>query len=126
SLQILKPSTCKGRAGDGRGYASKERAHAKEKTNQIQKEETGSYQTGASRMEDALTALITYHHGDHFWPVMEAGHDPPSPQFTVIGLSLARWIFDGRGMNVSSQWNLASAYMPINIVDSYTNKFSHM
>lgn len=42
-------------------------------------------QTGASRMEDALTAVITHRHGDHFWP----GRGPSSA-FNQIGLSVVR------------------------------------
>lgn len=32
----------------------------------------GAINFDASRTVDALTAVIMYLHGDHFWPVMEA------------------------------------------------------
>ncbi|XP_046698215.1 uncharacterized protein LOC124380928 isoform X2 [Silurus meridionalis] len=53
---------------------------------------------------------------------------PPGSNLRLrCDITLCRWIFDGRGTNVSSQWNLASACMPINTVDSYTqNQFSNM
>lgn len=36
-------------------------------------------QTGASRMEDALTAVITHRHGDHFWTAMDGPVEAPPP-----------------------------------------------
>lgn len=42
----------------------------------------GRNQTGASRTEDALTAVITHRHGDHFWPAVDGGPSssgPPPP-----------------------------------------------
>lgn len=48
-------------------------------------------QTGASGTEDALTAVITHRHGDHFWPAMD-GQQKPLLQsaFNQIGLSVVR------------------------------------
>lgn len=39
----------------------------------------GRNQTGASRMEDALTAVITHRHGDHFWPAVDGRAEAPPP-----------------------------------------------
>ncbi|KAL1267735.1 hypothetical protein QQF64_033098 [Cirrhinus molitorella] len=50
-----------------------------------------SNQGDASGTVDALTAVIMYLHGDHFWPVMEARLAPPPLAFNQIGLSLVRW-----------------------------------
>lgn len=36
----------------------------------------GRNQTRASRMEDALTAVITHRHGDHFWPAVDGRRRP--------------------------------------------------
>lgn len=52
----------------------------------------------ASGMVDALTAVIMYLHGDHFWPVMEARLAPPLLAFNQIGLSLVRWTVAGWGV----------------------------
>lgn len=32
-----------------------------------------SNQIGASRIENAATAVITHHHSDHFWPAEDGG-----------------------------------------------------
>ena len=50
----------------------------------------GSNQLDASRTVDALTSVIMYLHGDHFWPVMEAHESLPLEAFNQIGLSLVR------------------------------------
>jgi len=55
-------------------------------------------QGDASRTVDALTAVIMYLHGDHFWPVMEARLAPPSLAFYQIVLSLVRWMAAGWGI----------------------------
>lgn len=48
-------------------------------------------QTGASRMEDALTAVITHRHGDHFWPAVDGWQRPLlQSAFNQIGLSVVR------------------------------------
>jgi len=57
-----------------------------------------SNQGDASRTVDALTAVIMYLHGDHFWPVMEARLAPPSLAFYQIVLSLVRWMAAGWGI----------------------------
>lgn len=57
-----------------------------------------SNQCDASGTVDALTAVIMYLHGDHFWPVMEARLAPPPLAFNQIGLSLVRWTAAGWGV----------------------------
>lgn len=57
-----------------------------------------SNQGDASGMVDALTAVIMYLHGDHFWPVLEARLAPPPLAFNQIGLSLVRWTAAGWGV----------------------------
>ncbi len=48
-------------------------------------------QTGASRMEDALTAVITHRHGDYFWPAVDGQQRPLlHSAFNQIGLSVVR------------------------------------
>lgn len=48
-------------------------------------------QTDASRMEDALTAVITHRHGDHFWPAVDGRRRPLlQSAFNQIGLSVVR------------------------------------
>lgn len=48
-------------------------------------------QTGASRMEDALTAVIIHRHGDHFWPAVDGRLTPLlQSAFNQIGLSVVR------------------------------------
>lgn len=48
-------------------------------------------QTGASRIEVALTAVITHHHGDHFWPAVEGQRRRLlQSAFNQIGLSVVR------------------------------------
>lgn len=48
-------------------------------------------QAGASRMENALTAVITHRHSDHFWPAVDGRQRPLfSSAFNQIGLSVVR------------------------------------
>ena len=48
-------------------------------------------QTGASRTEDALTAVIIHRHGDHFWPAVDGRRMPLlQSAFNQIGLSVVR------------------------------------
>ncbi|KAL7865949.1 hypothetical protein SRHO_G00111960 [Serrasalmus rhombeus] len=60
----------------------------------------------------------------HLSPVSQRSQRPTlieveeGAKLGATGERQLRWIFDGRGMNVSSQWNLASAWMPINTVDT--------
>lgn len=51
----------------------------------------GRNQTGASRIEVALTAVITHRHGDHFWPAVDGQRRPLlQSAFNQIGLSVVR------------------------------------
>lgn len=48
-------------------------------------------QAGASRMENALTAVITHRHSDHFWPAVDGRQRPLfSSAFNQIGLLVVR------------------------------------
>lgn len=54
-----------------------------------------SNQGNASGTVDALTAVIMYLHGDHFWLVIEAWLAPPLLAFNQIGLIFVRWMVAG-------------------------------
>lgn len=49
----------------------------------------GSNQIDVSRTVDALTAVIMYLHGDHFWPVMEAHKSLPWKHLIRLGCHLS-------------------------------------
>lgn len=49
----------------------------------------GSNQIDVSRTVDALTAVIMYLHGDHFWPVMEAHSPLPWKHLISLGCHLS-------------------------------------
>lgn len=69
-----------------------------------------SNQGDASRTVDALTAVIMYLHGDHFWPVVVARLAPPPLAFNQIVLSLFRWMAAGWGI-VCVLWECDCVYV---------------